>query len=114
MKLLDIGELEHAAIHANPEHPEHAQWVTCLMNMQAMRELGRFQELCTDPCNVGSCIIMLQHEVMVADKYDNGPQNLFTVSLCVQTAINKMHVCSLSTAYACPYHNPDEHADELP
>ncbi len=24
-----------------------------------------FQELCTDPCNMGPCIIMLQHEVMV-------------------------------------------------
>ncbi len=24
-----------------------------------------FQELCTDPCNMGPCIITLQHEVMV-------------------------------------------------
>ncbi len=28
-----------------------------------------FQELCTDPCNMGPCIIMLQHEVMVVDEW---------------------------------------------
>ena len=27
-------ELEHADVHVNPEHPKHAQWVTCL-SMQA-------------------------------------------------------------------------------
>jgi hypothetical protein len=26
------------------------------------------QELCTDPCEMGLCIIMLKHEVMVADE----------------------------------------------
>ena len=36
-------ELEHAAIHIDPEHPKHAQWVTCLVSMQAMEELGHFQ-----------------------------------------------------------------------
>ncbi len=66
-----------------------------------------FQELCTDPCNMGPCIIMLQHEVMVVDEWhNNGPQDLITVSLCIQNAINKMHLCSLSITYACPYHNP--------
>ena len=30
-------ELEHAVIHVNPEHPKHAQWMTCL-SMQAMEE----------------------------------------------------------------------------
>ena len=34
-------ELEHV-IHFNPEHPKHAQWVTCLVTMQAMEELGHF------------------------------------------------------------------------
>uniref|UniRef100_A0A8K9UYE8 GRB10 interacting GYF protein 1b n=1 Tax=Oncorhynchus mykiss TaxID=8022 RepID=A0A8K9UYE8_ONCMY len=29
-----------------------------------------------------------------------------TVSLCIQIAIDKMQLCSLSDAYACPYHNP--------
>ncbi len=50
---------------------------------------------------------MLQHEVMVVDEWhDNGPQHLITVSLCIQNAINKMHLCSLSIKYASPYHNP--------
>ncbi len=66
-----------------------------------------FQELCTDPCNMGPCIIMLQHEVMVVDEWhNNGPQDLVTVSLCIQNAINKMPLCSLSITYTCPYHNP--------
>ncbi len=56
---------------------------------------------------MGPCIIMLQHEVMVVDEWhNNGPQDLVTVSLCIQNAINKMHLCSLSITYACPYHNP--------
>ena len=36
-------ELEHAVVHVNPEHPEHAQWVACLVSMQAMEELRHFQ-----------------------------------------------------------------------
>jgi hypothetical protein len=36
-------ELEHAVIHVDPEHPKHAQWVTCRVNMQVMEELGHFQ-----------------------------------------------------------------------
>ena len=36
----------------------------------------------------------------------NGTQDLVTVSLCIQIAIDKMQLCSLSVAYACPYHNP--------
>jgi hypothetical protein len=54
-----------------------------------MEELGHFQF----PGNVyrslrhGPCIIMLKHEVMMADEwYDNGPQDLVTVSLCIQIA----------------------------
>ncbi|KAJ8403603.1 hypothetical protein AAFF_G00349290 [Aldrovandia affinis] len=44
---------------------------------------------------------------MVADEWhNNGPQDLGTVSLCIQTAIDKMHFCSLSIAYTCPYQNP--------
>ena len=39
-------ELEHAIVHVDPEHPKHAQRVTCLVSMQAM---ASFQELCTDP-----------------------------------------------------------------
>ena len=36
-------ELEHAVVYIKPEHGNHAQWVTCLMTMQAMEELGNFQ-----------------------------------------------------------------------
>ncbi len=80
----------------------HVRWV-CWENW----DVFSFQELCTDPCNTGLCIIMLQHEVMVMDEWhNNGPQDLVTVSLCIQNAINKMHLCSLSITYACPYHNP--------
>ncbi len=63
-----------------------------------------FQELCTDPCNMALCIIMLQHEVMVVDEWhNNGPQDLVTVSLCIQNAINKMHLCSLSITPPPPW-----------
>ena len=30
-------------VHVNPDHPKHAQWVTCLVSMQAMEELGHVQ-----------------------------------------------------------------------
>ncbi len=75
--------------------------------MQELVPVFSFQELCTDPCNMGLCIIMLQYEVMIVDEWhNNGPQDLVTVSLCIQNAINKRHLCSLSITYACLYHNP--------
>ncbi len=93
-------ELEHAVVYADPEHPKHAQWVTCPVNMLAMQELGCFQL-------PGIVYRSLQHEVMVMDEWhNNGPQDLVTVSLCIQNAINKMHLCSLPITYVCPYHNP--------
>ena len=50
---------------------------------------------------------MLKHEVMAADEwYDNGTQELVTLYVFIQIAIDKMQLCSLSIAYACPYHNP--------
>jgi uncharacterized protein with NAD-binding domain and iron-sulfur cluster len=56
---------------------------------------------------MGMCIIMLKHEVKEADElYDIGLQDLVTVSLCIQIAIDKIKLCSLSVAYARPYHNP--------
>ena len=54
---------------------------------------------------MGLCIIMLKHDVMAEDEWhDNRPQDLVTVSLCIQIAIDKMQLCSLSVDYAC--HNP--------
>ncbi len=66
----------------DPEHPKHAQWVTCPVSMLAKNwDVFSFQELCTYPCNVGPCIIIQQHEVMVVDEWHyNGPQDLVTIS----------------------------------
>jgi hypothetical protein len=42
--LLDIGGNWNTLLYTSiPEHPKHAQWVTCLVSMQAMEELGHFQ-----------------------------------------------------------------------
>ena len=50
---------------------------------------------------------MLKHEVMAADEWHyNGPQDLVIVSLFFQIAIDKMQLCSLSVANACPYQYP--------
>jgi hypothetical protein len=50
---------------------------------------------------------MLKHEVMAADEWHNiGPQDLVTVFLFIHIAFNKIQLCSLSVAYACPYYNP--------
>ena len=53
------------------------------------RDMFCIQELCLNPCDMGSCIIMLKHEVMAVDEWhDNGPQDLVTVFLCIQIAFN--------------------------
>ena len=52
--------------------------------MQAMEELG--------PLKLPGIVYrsVHYHEVMVADEWhDNGPQDLVTVSLCIQIAIDK-------------------------
>jgi hypothetical protein len=37
-------------------------------------DIFSFEELCTDPCNMGLCIIMMKYEVMAADELqENGP-----------------------------------------
>ncbi len=109
VKLLDIGRnwntLSYTPIQSIPNmlNGWHVRWVCWPCKNW---DVFSFQKLCTDPCNMGPCIIMLQHEVMVVDEWhNNGPHALVTVSLCIQNAINKMHLCSLSITYACPYHN---------
>ena len=47
----------------DPEQRKHAQWVTCLVSMQAMEELGHFQLPET-----GHRYGMLKHEVMAVDE----------------------------------------------
>ena len=82
-KLLDIGGTWNMLSYTSiPEHPKHAQWVTCLVSMQAMEnwDIFSFQELSTDPCNMGLFIIMLKNEVM-DEWHNNGPQDLITISL---------------------------------
>ena len=76
--------------------------------MLATQKLGCFQLAgIVYGSNMGPCIIMLQHVVMVVDEWHNsGPQDLITASLSIQNAINKMHLCLLSITFACPYHNP--------
>jgi hypothetical protein len=74
--------------------------------MQAMVILS-LQELCTNLCVIGPCIILLKHKVMAADEwYDNELQAHLMVYLCIQISISKMQLCLLSVAYAFPYHNP--------
>ncbi len=100
-----MGRNNHAVIYADPEHPKHAQWVTCPVSMLAMQELGCFQL-------PGIVYRSLQHGAVHyhAATWGNGrgwiAQQWVTVSLCIQNAIIKMHLCSLSITYACPYHNP--------
>jgi hypothetical protein len=99
-------ELEHAEIHVYQKHPKHAQWVTRQYAGHGRTGIVELQELCTDPCDMGPSIIMLKHEMMAADEWqDNGPHDLVTVSLCIQIAFDKIQVGSLSVTYACPYHN---------
>ncbi len=82
-KLLDIGRnwntLSYTSIQSIPNmlngwHVQRVCW-------QCKNwDVFSFQELCTDLCNMGPWIIMLQHEVMVMDEwYNNGPQDLVMV-----------------------------------
>ncbi len=97
--LLDIGTGTHCCIRRS--RPSQTYSMSDMSGENAGHfknwDVFSFQELCTDPCNMGPCIIMQQHELMVVDEWhNNGPQDLVTVSLCIQNAINKMHLCSLS------------------
>ncbi len=110
VKLLDIDRnwntLSYTLIQSIPNmlNEWHVRWVCWPYKNW---DVFSFQELCTDTCNMRPCIIMLQHEVMVVGM--NGTTMGLRISswyLCIQNAINKMHLCSLSITYACPYHNP--------
>ncbi len=109
-KLLDIGRnwntLSYTPIQSIQNMLNGWQ---CPVSMLAMQELGCFQL-------PGIVYRSLQHGAVHyhAATWGDGrgwmaqqwPQDLVTVSLCIQNAINKMHLCSLSITYACPYHNP--------
>ncbi len=84
-------------MHMSSEYAGHARTGMFSASRNCVRILATW----------GQCIIMLQHEVMVVDKWhNNGPQDLVTISLCIQNALNKMHLCLLSITYAWPYHKP--------
>ncbi len=83
VKLLDIGRnwntLSNTPIQSIPNmlNGWHVWWVCWPCKNW---DVFSFQELCTDPCNMRPCIIMLQHEGMVMDEWhNNGPQYLVTV-----------------------------------
>ena len=68
-----MEELEHAVLYVDPEHPKHAQWVTCLVSMQVVEELGHFQLPGIMFRSLGPCIIVLKQDVMAVDEWhDNG------------------------------------------
>lgn len=93
-KPLDNGRKWTTLTYTDPECSKCVHCVSCLASMLAMQKLWFFcslQEFCTDPCNMGpSCIIMLQHEVMVIYQYK-------TIGLRISSwcafKINKMHLC---------------------
>ncbi len=96
-KLLDFGRnwntLSNTQIQSIPNmlNRWHVQWVCWPCKNW---DVFSFQELCTDPYNMGPCITMLQHEVMVVDEWDNnGPQDLITVSLFKMPSIKCTCVC---------------------
>ncbi len=67
VKLLDIGRdwnmLSYTQIQSIPNmlNGWHVWWVCWPCKKW---DVFSFQELCTDPCNMRPCIIMLQHEVI--------------------------------------------------
>ncbi len=88
-----------------------------------------FLELCTNPFNMGPCIIMLQHELMVVDEWHNngisGSQDQWNPGfICEENTSPKcqtpsnVSICPLGyddklQSGRDPYED-DKHADELP
>ena len=78
-------QLEHAVIHIDPEHPKHAQWVTCLVIMQANWDIFSFvsehsiiwQQLWLHSCS--------QHAYCIL------PQNICETSV-VLCCVTKLHI----------------------
>lgn len=63
---------------------------------------GLFQLLCTDPCNMEPCIIMLQHEGL--EEWHNGPQDLIMVcGICKFKLPSMWCTCAMG----CSVHSTD-------
>ncbi len=130
-KLLDIGRnwntLLYTPIQSIPNmlNGWHVRWVCWPCKNW---DVFSIQELCTDPCNMGPCIIMLQHEVMVVDEWHNSH-----LPCTVKAGIHpwREHLSKEPDAIKCEHlptqvgyddklqsgrdpDEDDEHADELP
>ncbi len=85
VKLLDIGRnwntRSYTQIQSIPNmlNRWHVRWVCWPCKNW---DVFSFQEFCTDPCNMGPCIIMLQHEVMVVDEWHNNGLRISSRYLC--------------------------------
>ncbi len=85
VKLLDIGRnwntLSYSPIQSIPNmlNGWHVRWVCWPCKNW---DVFSFQELCTDPCIMGLCIIMLQHEVMVVDEWTTMGLRILSRYLC--------------------------------
>ena len=81
-KLLDIsGNGNTLSIQSIPNmlNGWHLWWVS---RPWKNWDIFSCQELCTNPSDMGLCIIMLKHEVMAADEWhDNGPQDLINIAV---------------------------------
>lgn len=77
------GELEHALVHLDPEHPNDAQGLTC-----PCKNWEVFQELCTDPETCGRALAS-------GDGVDEGTTMGLGMASANHCAINRMHLRSL-------------------
>ncbi len=79
------------------EYAGHARTVMFSASRNCVQILATY--ICT------LCIIMLQHDGRgwMAQQWASGSRHGISVHA---NAINKMHLCSFSITYACPYHNP--------
>ncbi len=108
-KLLDIGRnwntLSYMSIQSIPNmlNGWHVRWVCWpCKNWDSFS----FQELCTDPCNMRAehyhAATWGDGRERMAQQWASRPRH----GISVQNAFKKMHLCSLSITYACPYHDP--------
>ena len=102
-KLLDIwGELEHAVVQVNPEHPQTAL-MGDMSEYASHGRTGTFLSFLVTWGHAWSCWNMRWWWRM------NGTTVALRILpryLCIQIAIYKIKFSLLSVAYACTYHNP--------
>jgi hypothetical protein len=91
-------ELLHTVVQNNTEHPKHVQWVTCLVGMQDMEELGHFQL----PVIVYRSLRHGYVHYHVETRGDG-----IRISSCTfKLPLIKCNCVSCPFGFACPYHNP--------